>query len=66
MHRIIRSKITSYTAMVAESKPNTGDNLKAVRCEITRTFRNRKREYVNEKNNDFERNNKNKNIRLLT
>jgi hypothetical protein len=39
------------------------DNLKNVRCETSRTFRNKKREYLKDKINELETNNKNKNIR---
>jgi hypothetical protein len=42
-----------------------GDNLKNLRCESSRTFRNKKREYLKGKINDLETNNKNKNIRDL-
>jgi hypothetical protein len=42
-----------------------GDNLKNLRCETSRTFRNKKREYMKGKINDLESNNKNKNIRDL-
>jgi hypothetical protein len=42
-----------------------GDNLQNLRHETNRTFRNNKREYLKGKINDFETNNKNKNIRDL-
>jgi hypothetical protein len=42
-----------------------GDNLKNLRCETSRTFRNKKREYLKGKINKLESNNKNKNIRDL-
>jgi hypothetical protein len=51
--------------MVAKSKPNQGDNLQKLRHETSRTFRNKKREYLRSKINKFETNNKNKNIRDL-
>jgi len=38
------------------------DNLQNLRCETSRTFRNKKREYVKDKINEFETDNKNKNI----
>jgi hypothetical protein len=41
------------------------DNVQNLRCEISRTFRNKKREYLKGKINEFETNNKNKNIRDL-
>jgi hypothetical protein len=42
-----------------------GDNLQNVRHETGRTFRNRKRECMKDKINEFENKNKNKNIRDL-
>jgi hypothetical protein len=42
-----------------------GDKLQNLRCEISRTFRNKKREYMKGRINEFETNNKNKNIRDL-
>jgi hypothetical protein len=43
----------------------SGDNLKNLRCETSRTHRNKKRECLKDKFNEFETNNKNKNIRDL-
>jgi len=43
MLKIIRSK----EAKVAKSKSN-GDNLNTVRREMSRTFRNKQKEYLNE------------------
>jgi hypothetical protein len=40
-----------------------GDNLQNLRHETSRTFRNKKREYLKGKINELETNNKNKNIR---
>jgi hypothetical protein len=42
-----------------------GDNLQNVRHETSRTFRNKKSEYLKGKINELETNNKNKNIRDL-
>jgi hypothetical protein len=42
-----------------------GDNLKNLRHETSRTFRNKEREYLKGKINELETNNKNKNIRDL-
>jgi hypothetical protein len=42
-----------------------GDNLKNLRHETSRIFRNKKREYLKGKINELETNNKNKNIRDL-
>jgi hypothetical protein len=42
-----------------------GDNLQNLRYETSRTFRNKKREYLKGKINDLETNNKNTNIRDL-
>jgi hypothetical protein len=43
----------------------SGDNLQNIRCEISRTFRNKKKEYLKGTINDLETNNKKKNIRDL-
>jgi hypothetical protein len=42
-----------------------GDNLKTVRLEASRYFRNEKREYLKDKINELATNSKNKNIRYL-
>jgi hypothetical protein len=42
-----------------------GDNLKNLRSKTSRTFRNKKREYLKGKINELETNNRNKNIRDL-
>jgi Txe/YoeB family toxin of Txe-Axe toxin-antitoxin module len=42
-----------------------GDNMDNVRCEASRTFRTKKREYLKNKINELETNIKNKNIRDL-
>jgi uncharacterized protein YaaR (DUF327 family) len=42
-----------------------GDNLNNVRCEASRHFRNKKREYLKDKINELATNSKNKNIRDL-
>jgi uncharacterized protein YaaR (DUF327 family) len=43
-----------------------GNNLKNLRCETNRTFRNKKKEYFKGRINEIETNNKNKNIRFCT
>jgi hypothetical protein len=43
----------------------SGDSLQNLRCGTSRTFRNKKREYLKGKINELETNNKNKNIRDL-
>jgi hypothetical protein len=42
-----------------------GDNLTIVRCEASRYFRNKRREYLKDKINELATNRKNKNIRDL-
>jgi hypothetical protein len=42
-----------------------GDYLKIVRCEASRYFRNKKKEYLKDKINELAANSKNKNIRYL-
>jgi hypothetical protein len=44
---------------------SNGDNLNNVRCEGSRHFRNKKKEYLKAKINELETNSKNKNIRDL-
>jgi hypothetical protein len=63
--RIIRQRETGYIAVAAESKPKNGDNLNNVRCEATRTFRNKKMEYLKEQVSELESNVKDKIIRDL-
>jgi hypothetical protein len=47
------------------SRQINGDNLKNLRHETSRTFRNKKGEYLKDKINELETDNKNKNIRHL-
>jgi hypothetical protein len=42
-----------------------GDNLQNLRCNTSRTIRNKEREYLKGKINELETNNKNKNMRYL-
>jgi hypothetical protein len=42
-----------------------GDNLNNIRCEASRHFRNKKREYLKDKINELATNSKNKNLRDL-
>jgi hypothetical protein len=42
-----------------------GDNLQYLRCETSRTFRNKRREYLNGQINELETKNENKTIRDL-
>jgi hypothetical protein len=44
---------------------SNGDNLNNVRCEASRHFRNKKKEYLKAKINELERNSNSKNIRDL-
>jgi hypothetical protein len=48
-----------------DSSKINGDSLNNVRCEASRHFRNKKREYLKDKINGLATNNKNKNIREL-
>jgi hypothetical protein len=41
------------------------DNLNNVRCEASKHFRNKKKEYLKAENNELKTNSKNKNIRDL-
>jgi hypothetical protein len=49
--------------VVAKSKPNLWRYLQNLGCETSRTFRNKKREYLKGKINELETNNKSKNTR---
>jgi hypothetical protein len=51
--------------VVANPSHTNGDNLQNLRHETSRTFRNKKREYLTDKLNELETNNKDKNIRDL-
>jgi hypothetical protein len=51
--------------VVTESNLSNGDNLNNVRCEVSRHFRNKNKEYLKAKINELETNSKNKNIRDL-
>jgi hypothetical protein len=44
----------------------SGDNLQNLRCESSRTFRNKKREYLKDKINELETNNKTKILKICT
>jgi hypothetical protein len=43
----------------------SGDNVQNLRCDTSKTFRNKKREYLKDENNEIQSNNKNKNNRDL-
>jgi hypothetical protein len=51
--------------LLQDSSEINGDNLKIVRYEASRYFRNEKREYLKNKINELAMNSKNKNIRDL-
>jgi hypothetical protein len=42
-----------------------GDNLNNIRCDTSKHFRNKNREYLKDKINELAMNSKNKNIRIL-
>jgi hypothetical protein len=48
-HKIIRSKETNYIAVVQNPIKINGDNLDNVRREVSRHFRNKKWEYLKDK-----------------
>jgi hypothetical protein len=62
MLKISRSKETRWLQDPSEIN---GDNQKIVRCEVSRYFRNRKREYLKDKINELAANSRDKNIRDL-
>jgi hypothetical protein len=49
--------------LLQEPSEIIGDNLSNVRCEASRHFRNKEREYLKDKINELAMNSKNKNIR---
>jgi hypothetical protein len=66
MFKIIRSKeISQILQWLQDPSKINGDNLDNVRHEGSRHFRNKKREYMNDKINEIAMNSKNKNIRAL-
>jgi hypothetical protein len=52
-------------AVVTIAKQNDGDNLKNIRCEASRHFRNKRRKYMKDIINELAISSKSKNIRGL-
>jgi hypothetical protein len=66
MLKISIPKETSQTAVVTGSRGDNGDNLNNIRCETSRPFCNKKREYLREKINELaNEQNKNTILRVL-
>jgi hypothetical protein len=65
MLKIIRLKKQAKLLWLQNSSEINGDNLNNVRCEASRYFTNKKREYLKDKINELATNSKNKNIRDL-
>jgi hypothetical protein len=65
MLKIIRSKETAKFQWLQDPSEINGDNLNNVRCDASRHFRNKKREYLKFKINEHATNSKNKTIRGL-
>jgi hypothetical protein len=65
MFRIIRSKETSKLQWFRDPSDINSDNLNNLRCEASRRFRNKKREYLKYKLNYLPWNCKENNIRDL-
>jgi hypothetical protein len=65
MLKIIRSNEQAKLQWLQDSSEINGDNLNIVRCEASRHFRNKKREYHKDKINELAIYSKNKNIRDL-
>jgi hypothetical protein len=57
-----QKKPTKFQWLQEPSEIN-GENLNNVRCEFSRHFRNKKKEYLKERINELARNSKNKNIK---
>jgi hypothetical protein len=62
---LIDQRIQAKLQWLQNPSQINGDNLQNLTHETSRTFRNKKREYLKDKINDLETNNKNKNIRDL-
>jgi hypothetical protein len=65
MFKTIRLKETRQIALVTGSKRNKRGYSERYQTEASRHFRNKKREYLKDKINEFETNSKYKNIRNL-
>jgi hypothetical protein len=63
--KLIDQRIQAKLKWLQNPSQINGDNLQILRRETIRTFRNKKREYLKDKINELETNNKNKNIRDL-
>jgi hypothetical protein len=65
LFKTVRSKEKAKLQWLQHPSKINGDNLKNVRCEASRYFRDKKREYLKDKINVLATNSKNKNIRDL-
>jgi hypothetical protein len=65
MLKIITSREQAKLQWLQDPSEINGDNLNNARCEASRHFRNKKREYLKDKINELATNSKNKNIRGL-
>jgi hypothetical protein len=60
--KLIDQRKQAKLQWLQNSSQISGDNLQNLRSETSRIFRNKKREYLKDKINELETNNKNKNI----
>jgi hypothetical protein len=65
MLKIITSRKRAKLQWLHNPSKINGDNMNNIRCEASRHFRNKKREYLKDKINNLVTNSKNKNIRDL-
>jgi hypothetical protein len=65
MLKIIKPKKQAKLQWFQDPSEINGDNLNDVRCEASRHFRNKKREYLKDRINELATNSKKKNIRDL-
>jgi hypothetical protein len=63
--KLLDQRIQAKVQWLRDPSEINGDNLNNVRCESSRYFRNKKREYLKDKINELPNNRKNKNIRHL-
>jgi hypothetical protein len=65
MFTILDKRKQAKIQWLQNANQNNGDNMHNIRCEASRHFRNKKKEYLKAKINELEKNSRNKNIRAL-
>jgi uncharacterized protein YaaR (DUF327 family) len=62
MHKLLDQRKEAKLQWLQDASEINGDNLNNVRCEASRHFRNKKKEYLKDKINELATNSKNKSI----